>query len=129
MSRPGALHSQRLMTRLPALWLMLGLAWLALADLPIHCIAEDVVGVWELRMGPRSNDPDVSCGHAQPDDNAKNLRMKQLQHVDKKVQVSLAFPNVARLARENEEVVGTWTMVYDEGFEIRVGGDTVRVSL
>jgi len=42
---------------------------------------------------------------------------------DKQVKVHLSAPNVAQMKNDKgQEVKGTWTMIYDEGFEVRIDG-------
>ncbi|XP_046390646.1 dipeptidyl peptidase 1-like [Ischnura elegans] len=77
----------------------------ALADIPVHCLYEDVVGKWELHEGPRDGSNDIACDSSFTTDNF--------------AVVDLQEPNVAVDQYGN---VGTWTLIYDEGFEVIVNG-------
>lgn len=67
-------------------------------------------------MGPAGTDKHQSCGHQQPDKNAANLKLdNKLKEIESSFSVMLKIPNVVEDLKGN--VVGSWTMVYDEGFE------------
>lgn len=93
------------------------LASIANADLPVHCLQHDIVGEWELSLGPRSRQRS-SCGHARPDDE-DNQPEVVLPFVQEKKHVVLQHHGIARTQNQSR---GTWTMVYDEGFEVLVDG-------
>lgn len=89
-------------------------------DLPIHCLHSEVVGTWEFHLGAASQEKDRSCGHEQPD----SVMTMPTEGVDythpkfpvvKKMTISLSEPNKAV---DDSGKEGTWTMVYDEGFEV-----------
>lgn len=61
----------------------------------------------------------MSCGYPQPDRNADHFTRPSVLVESKVVKVTLAEPNIAIDADGNK---GTWTMIYDEGFEVQVGG-------
>eukprot|EP00747_Dinoflagellata_sp_TGD_P162112 gnl/TRDRNA2_/TRDRNA2_179347_c0_seq1.p1 gnl/TRDRNA2_/TRDRNA2_179347_c0~~gnl/TRDRNA2_/TRDRNA2_179347_c0_seq1.p1 ORF type:complete len:561 (+),score=143.85 gnl/TRDRNA2_/TRDRNA2_179347_c0_seq1:179-1861(+) len=88
------------------------------ADLPVHCLRHQVVGEWRFTLGPLK-EKRSSCGHQRPD-------MEDLQPMRSiiddapgatQLMVELKNPNIAMTARDSK---GLWTMVYDEGFEVKV---------
>lgn len=82
--------------------LLLGLSFLlfAAADLPIHCLQEQIVGKWIFHLGAGDFSNNITCDKFTP------LR---------DYQVVLSLPNIAT---DRDGNTGTWTMVYDEGFEV-----------
>jgi len=100
----------------------------ALADLPVHCLRHQVLGEWRFTLAP-SSERRSSCGHWRPDQEAHqpersfvNLAVSQApvqQQQNQQLMVALKSPNVAATARDAH---GSWTMVYDEGFEFNVAG-------
>eukprot|EP00421_Protoceratium_reticulatum_P014793 CAMPEP_0168385318 /NCGR_PEP_ID=MMETSP0228-20121227/14860_1 /TAXON_ID=133427 /ORGANISM="Protoceratium reticulatum, Strain CCCM 535 (=CCMP 1889)" /LENGTH=549 /DNA_ID=CAMNT_0008398503 /DNA_START=89 /DNA_END=1738 /DNA_ORIENTATION=+ len=90
------------------------------ADLPVHCLHHEVVGEWSFELSPMSSRRS-SCGHRRPDvEEAQPQRAAVgLLGNGTQLMVTLSNPNVAATARDAK---GTWTMVYDEGFEVVVGG-------
>jgi cathepsin C len=91
------------------------------ADLPMHCEREEVFGVWDFTVGDEitshANAAKFDCGLAAP----KTAAAAEKPFVARRnMTVKLSFPYVAEdLATKKQ---GTWTMVYDEGMEIRIGG-------
>mmetsp|Transcript_93356 Transcript_93356/g.200319 ORF Transcript_93356/g.200319 Transcript_93356/m.200319 type:complete len:563 (-) Transcript_93356:55-1743(-) len=91
------------------------------ADLPVHCLRHEVVGEWRFTLGPLSEHRS-SCGHSRPDTETSQPERNILdtetgEH--SQLMVTLKDPNVAATVRDPQ---GSWTMVYDEGFEVSVGG-------
>ena len=65
----------------------------------------------------------MSCGYESPDSNVQHFTKYTYQLETKSsVTVTLSAPNVAKTSAGE---VGTWTMVYDEGFEVKIGGQTL----
>merc|ERR1711871_46269 len=97
-----------------------GLLALARADLPMHCLRDQVLGTWDLEIGaettPMSGARDFDCGLASPQTAQAALKAFD---VKRKLSVKLELPYVATSSDGHK---GTWTMIYDEGVEIRVGG-------
>jgi len=95
---------------------------LASADLPVHCLRHQVAGDWEFTLGPLE-EKRSSCGHAKPDNPYQQPHMKFLSNTGTltKRRMTLKDPNT--VAAEDGSS-GTWTMIYDEGFEVAVGGAT-----
>jgi len=87
--------------------LLLLLAAGASADLPVECLYEDVRGSWTLWETARDGDHTLTCGGVTDD---------QFQH---QTTVELQYPNIAEDQHGNQ---GTWTMIYNQGFEVRVAG-------
>lgn len=90
------------------------------ADLPVHCMRHEVVGTWLFKLGPKGEQR-TSCGHRQPD--VEEFQPPR-QLVDgapsaTEFQVTLQNPNSVVTEKSSK---GTWTMVYDEGFEVNVDG-------
>ncbi|XP_046390659.1 dipeptidyl peptidase 1-like [Ischnura elegans] len=77
-------------------------AW---ADIPVHCLYDDVVGKWEMHEGPREGSNDIACDSSFT---TNNFAVFDLQE-----------PNIAIDSYGNK---GTWTLIYDEGFEVIVNG-------
>lgn len=86
------------------------------ADLPVHCVRHQVTGDWVFKLGPMSNKRSA-CGHQHPD-------VEELQPSRGVVDASQA--SEMKLTLKNPNLVsagtkkGSWTMIYDEGFEVHV---------
>jgi len=78
-------------------------------DTPANCSYEDVEGQWIFYESERSMTSKLDCS---------DVRDPSLAPV-RKVKIQLKFPNVAIDQFGNE---GTWTMVYNQGFEVTVSG-------
>jgi len=92
-------------------FLLLGLV---AADLPVHCLRTDVAGEWEFSLGAPGKR--TSCGHKRPD--VETIQPRDLgEAVSKTKVINLLNPHTARGDGD-----GNWTMIYDEGFEVRVDG-------
>jgi len=107
----------------PPLLMALGVWACALpvsADLPVHCLRHEVVGEWRFTLGPL-RERRSSCGHLRPDSETSQPSRAVVDADSEQTQlmVMLKNPNLAATARDSG---GTWTMVYDEGFEVSVGG-------
>ncbi|XP_077528920.1 dipeptidyl peptidase 1-like [Haemaphysalis longicornis] len=87
----------------------LGLALLACgvafaaADTPANCTYEETRGWWTFTEGPRTGDRKIVCEDWTPGRDAT------------KVRVFLEFPNLATDETGNK---GTWTLIYNQGFEV-----------
>lgn len=86
------------------------------ADLPVHCLRHQVAGSWHFYLSEPMTTRS-KCGHQSPD------------RVYSQPEVSAAdYPSTVSMTLEDPSTVrasgglGSWTMVYDEGFEVRVGG-------
>jgi hypothetical protein len=98
----------------------------SLCDLPVHCLAKDIEGLWSFFVSkPFPLDSEASeyrCGHGQPDRNTdhifRNFKSEFPLSQDDKFLMELRLPNIA--FNQNNEKMGTWTMIYDEGWELRL---------
>lgn len=95
------------------------------ADLPVHCLRHQVEGRWEFNLGPTSSDR-PSCGHKHPDAQDSQPALRTLgdggaSSVTSKMIVSLNSPDHAVTSQDSS---GSFTMIYDEGFEVVVEGKT-----
>ena len=114
------------------------------ADLPVHCLNHETVGVWRLHLGKDLRfDDDVesyeaTCGHTNPDNAYRSVSPRRVGAIVETWDVHLSHPNKAVLVeRATKEgaasssgtvgasvgaigTVGTWTMIYDEGVEVRI---------
>lgn len=85
-------------------------------DIPVHCVRSSVVGKWEFSLGELGPERS-SCDHDKPDmPNRQPGEDTVMPKLNRKV--TLSDPNVAQ---SDDGEVGTWTMVYDEGFEFTLG--------
>jgi cathepsin C len=87
------------------------------ADLPVHCLRHEVAGTWNFvisKPGPLRS----GCGHNRPDTEDKQPARTIVDEAkdNEKMTVVLSNPNVAKTKGQT----GTWTMVYDEGFEVKI---------
>jgi cathepsin C len=91
---------------------------LGLADLPVHCLRHQVAGDWEFSLGPLGPKRS-SCGHRKPDNQLQQPHIKFLEQQGEltKISMSLQEPNTATTDGNS----GSWTMIYDEGFEVAMG--------
>lgn len=82
--------------------LVCGLGLVA-GDTPANCTYEESRGWWTFTEGPRVGDRNIDCDNWTPGKDAT------------KVRVFLEFPNLAtdELGRR-----GTWTLIYNQGFEV-----------
>jgi cathepsin C len=96
-------------------------SWQSAADLPVHCVRHQVVGDWVFKLGPLSEARSV-CGHERPDVQERQPAREVVdsQAGDIEISLSLSSPNLVKSGKKQ----GTWTMVYDEGFEVNVDGQS-----
>ena len=78
---------------------------LSKADLPVYCRFQDVKGMWVFSETARNNSHDVSCEEI--------VKNEEFIHFTNLI---LEYPNIAYDRYGN---VGTWTMIYNQGFEVR----------
>ena len=76
-------------------------AGLCLADLPIDCRYEDVVGTWRFTESERTGDASLAC--------------KEVGEVVYTNLFTFSYPNIVTDDIGN---TGTWTLVYNQGFEV-----------
>lgn len=113
---------------------------LATADLPLHCLTEDALGEWEFKADDAPYGAVPKCGHTAPNSITSALSLVGANardtNVGKKPRETLRVTLTDRIADSEEAGVqhlvavasdgrkGTWTMVFDEGFEVRLGGES-----
>jgi len=87
--------------------LMAGLTVFATADTPANCTYQEVAGTWLFYESERNGGSGLDCsGPARPP-------------ATQKLRVVLQYPNTAVDQWGN---TGTWTMVYNQGWEVRLAG-------
>lgn len=91
----------------------------ASADLPVHCLRHQVIGIWNVNITkiqtPKKGEV-PSCGHKQPDDpNSSWIDGLDDFKTKKSFQIEL-YDNYT--AKNSDGKIGNWTMIYDEGLEI-----------
>jgi cathepsin C len=100
---------------------MTGLAWHVEADLPNHCLWNQVKGTWKFHMGARGGDKNVKCSKASNNYGSGDFGLGSPAYETKEsVDIELKAPNIAEMTLDGKKHIGTWTMIYDEGFEVRV---------
>jgi len=89
------------------------------ADLPVHCLRHQVAGDWVFTLGPLGPKRS-SCGHQRPDAQYSQppLNFLSSQGATSTLRVSLQDPATASA---EDGSTGSWTMIYDEGFEVALG--------
>lgn len=103
------------------------------ADLPVHCLRSQIIGDWVFQL-QRTGKHRSSCGHLHPDAEKSEpgldfLRGQSSKAVNiepaepEKLQLKFSAPNTVVLGGHDEKK-GQWTMIYDEGFEVRFGPQT-----
>mmetsp|Transcript_42301 Transcript_42301/g.70554 ORF Transcript_42301/g.70554 Transcript_42301/m.70554 type:complete len:537 (-) Transcript_42301:217-1827(-) len=97
---------------------------LAYADLPIHCIYEQVFGRWRLEFTEATEQRQM-CGYNSPDTNAHHFLSYKYDFKAKSSTVFEVSP--PHLLQEKTEIDSLgykgdmkWTMVYDEGIHFHV---------
>lgn len=91
-----------------------------LGDLPVHCLRHQIAGEWEFTL-TKSKSKRASCGHLKPDSEERQPSVDFINTLETtKKKFVLQDPDVVKDGKK----VGTWTMVYDEGFEVAVDGFT-----
>mmetsp|Transcript_59858 Transcript_59858/g.106759 ORF Transcript_59858/g.106759 Transcript_59858/m.106759 type:complete len:567 (-) Transcript_59858:66-1766(-) len=85
-------------------------------DLPVHCLRHEIVGDWNFQLGGLSLQR-TSCGHERPD--AEGVQPQNIEQSMEVKTISLLEPS---MARTKTDVNGNFTMIYDEGFEVKVDG-------
>ncbi|VWU48636.1 dipeptidyl aminopeptidase 1, putative [Hepatocystis sp. ex Piliocolobus tephrosceles] len=120
---------------------------LILADLPIHVMVKDLVGKWKI-LKTADSPYLTTCGSTQPNTNLENIKIKDYKKYllnnnfrfvsEMEVILSDDFVSYGEMydTTGNEhradwkvlvvynidkEIIGTWTTIVDEGFEIRMG--------
>jgi len=101
--------------------LLLGALQGTVADLPVHCLRHQILGDWVFKLG-KLGDKRSACGHEHPDvDKREPSRLIVDNNKLTELQMSLRAPNHAFMSYAGPKT-GTWTMMYDEGFEVKING-------
>jgi len=79
-----------------------------------------VQGDWEFTLGPSSPQRN-SCGHQRPDNQNNEPTADELGSPTESLRLSLSAPNMAAQA---SGPTGTFTMIYDEAFEVQFPDQT-----
>jgi len=85
--------------------LLLGFLGCVRGDTPANCTYDDIVGTWNFYESQRDGDSTIDCSG-------------KVSFVEKSL-IELLYPNTAKDQFGN---IGTWTMVYNQGFEVNVNG-------
>ena len=80
-----------------------------------QCLRHEVVGNWKFTLGKPSSERS-GCGHARPDAEESQPSFSVVD-AKEELTIELGQPNIAKLNGQK----GTWTMIYDEGLEVKVG--------
>lgn len=91
-----------------AVLLLASVIGLSAADTPAHCLYEDVRGTWTFYETERLGDASISCDSLGPIVYVKNF--------------TLTFPDTATDEQGN---AGTWTLIYNQGFEVGCGAEVL----
>lgn len=122
----------------PLALLTLGCLPGALADLPIHCTLQDAAGTWKFHLGHAEPivDSIPGCGHRKPNsvlsmleiDRLKVVPLKGSTEYTVKLTEEVLGSGMGRHLKASGGVggldsldEGNWTMVFDTGFEARIG--------
>jgi len=95
------------------------------ADLPVHCVHSQVLGKWSFHRGPgQQHKKGLTCSQTKKVyDQASDrygLGEPNFTPADK-MTVHLKEPNVVEhVDSKGVKHTGTWTMIYDEGFEVNI---------
>ncbi|CRG96215.1 dipeptidyl aminopeptidase 1, putative [Plasmodium gallinaceum] len=121
-----------------------------IADLPIHAEIRHLIGKWRI-LKTNTSSTISTCGSSQPNSNLDNIKIKDYKsHL---LNINYEFVSelnvilsdnfvlygdiydttnnehrknwkILVVYDENNKIIGTWTTIYDEGFEIRIGNET-----
>mmetsp|Transcript_15188 Transcript_15188/g.33546 ORF Transcript_15188/g.33546 Transcript_15188/m.33546 type:complete len:694 (+) Transcript_15188:87-2168(+) len=135
---------------------LVSLCHMATADLPVHCLLDDFAGKWTFHLGEvakvgaqTSQVPDFSkhmgqsyCGRVSPNTNQQNLDLLEdpashvspVTHLEAELTMHQDTSEIDGVSAHPLQVVskdgrGSWTSVYDEGFEARVPHGDGHVNL
>lgn len=95
------------------------------ADLNVHCLHKHVRGTWTFHLGtPDQHKDKIMCSKGVTRafaDKSNNFGLGPPNfRVAKQIQIELSHPNIAKTMVKGKEHHGTWTMIYDEGFEVTI---------
>jgi len=94
------------------------------ADIPVHCLHKHIVGEWVFHRSAAGQHRDKmsSCSKAGSYLGGGDYKLGEPAYTTQdKVHVTLKSPNLASATVGGKQVTGTWTMMYDEAFEVNLG--------
>ena len=98
----------------------------ASADLPVHCLHQQILGRWVFHVGAAQDllhpglGPPSACGHHLPGTKEDVMvEPSSALKATEAYEITLTDPDVVT---DNAGRRGFWTMVYDEGYEVQIGG-------
>merc|ERR1711959_29758 len=106
---------------------VVALAGMVVADLPVHCPHHKIKGAWEFSMTKGNRDKSLMCNKKPTNGQmcfygscfTNKVIGEANFKTEMKWKVSLANPNIALVTDDKgKKHKGTWTSVYDEGFEV-----------
>ena len=103
-----------------ALLLALVSAPIALADLPVHCLHSQIKGEWTFSLGPAAPSHHAIPNCSAAFETTMTMKVALGRDVDRPGVALVTEASSGAPVSLGEE--GTWTTIYDEGFEVRVGG-------
>ncbi|CAD8157027.1 unnamed protein product [Paramecium octaurelia] len=93
------------------------------ADLPVHCLRHQIVGKWKMEVSDVQlrGMGSVPCGHHVPDTQHSSYKAgwEDFRASDS---FELTLGNDYTVTDKDRRQSGSWTMVYDEGFEVEHNG-------
>eukprot|EP00658_Telonema_sp_P-2_P034528 TRINITY_DN251_c0_g1_i1.p1 TRINITY_DN251_c0_g1~~TRINITY_DN251_c0_g1_i1.p1 ORF type:complete len:650 (+),score=144.11 TRINITY_DN251_c0_g1_i1:218-2167(+) len=97
------------------------------ADIPVHCVHSQILGEWSFHRGPGLQAKSgLQCSQQQEEYDSRLNRWGLGEPnftPEDTITVTLKEPNtVEHTDAHGETHHGTWTMIYDEGFEVSVNG-------
>ncbi|OII77766.1 papain family cysteine protease [Cryptosporidium andersoni] len=119
-------------------------------DLPIHATTADIVGRWTFKISEPLDNWVNGCGSGVPNKNTQNLQPSLVDYnkwlkdhtSNELIEYNLILTDILNSNSYNEslgrrkwnqlavkdlsgEIIGGWTMVYDEGFQIKIGDKNI----
>merc|ERR1711988_219595 len=94
------------------------------ADIPVHCLHKHIEGDWVFHRsaGGQHYHEMSACSKAGSYLGGGDFELGEPAYTAQdQVHVTLASPNIASAKIGGKHVSGTWTMMYDEGFEVQLG--------
>merc|ERR1719326_826782 len=99
------------------------------ADLDVHCLHKHVRGTWTFHMTEANMDKNgIKCSKGVTQaygSKSNNYGLGEPNYKPvKTIEVELGKKNVASATIGGKHHKGTWTMIYDEGFEVNINDQT-----
>ena len=94
------------------------------SDLPVHCLKSQILGEWTLETSSHidTSDGRVLCGHDSPDKASTSYKaFLDAFKAKSSFKVDLKEDDTV-IAIDDKNEKGSWSMIYDEGFEIKLKG-------